>query len=36
MGEYYDLYVLCDVLFLVDVFERFRCVFMKSFDLDLV
>lgn len=21
MGEYYDLYVFCDVLFLLDVFE---------------
>lgn len=34
MGEYHDLYVLCDVLLLADVFERFRCVSMKSFDLD--
>lgn len=36
MGEYYDLYIFCDVLFLVDVFERFRDIFMKSFDLDFV
>lgn len=36
MGEYYDLYVLCDVVFLVDVFERFRSIIIKSFDLDFV
>lgn len=34
MGEYHDLYVLCDVLLLSDVFERFRSVSMESFDLD--
>lgn len=34
MGEYHDLNVLCDVLLLADVFEIFRRVSMKSFDLD--
>lgn len=34
MGEYHDLYILCDVLLLADVFERFRDISMKSFDLD--
>lgn len=34
MGDYHDLYVLCDVLLLSDVFERFRSVSMESFDLD--
>lgn len=34
MGEYHDLYVLCDVLLLSDVFERFRDVSIKSFGLD--
>lgn len=34
MGEYHDLYLLCDVLLLADVFERFRSVSMKSFKLD--
>lgn len=34
MGDYHDLYLMCDVLLLVDVFERFREVSMESFDLD--
>lgn len=34
MGEYHNLYVLCDVLLLADVFERFRSISLKSFDLD--
>lgn len=34
MGEYHDLYLLCDVLLLADVFERFRSVSLKSFQLD--
>lgn len=34
MGEYHDLYILCDVLLLADVFERFRSISIKSFDLD--
>lgn len=34
MGEYHDLYVLCDVVLLADVFERFRSITIKSFDLD--
>lgn len=36
MGDYYDLYLLCDVFLLVDVFERFREVLIESFNLDLV
>lgn len=36
MGDYYDVYFLCDVLLLVDVFERFREVLIESFDLDFV
>jgi hypothetical protein len=34
MGDYHDLYLMCDVLLLADVFERFRVVSMESFDLD--
>jgi hypothetical protein len=34
MGDYHDLYLMCDVLLLADVFERFREVSMESFDLD--
>lgn len=29
MGEYHDLYVLCDVVLLADVFERFRSITIK-------
>lgn len=34
MGDYHDVYLLCDVLLLADVFERFREVSIDSFDLD--
>lgn len=34
MGDYHDLYLLCDVLLLADVFERFREVSIESFNLD--
>jgi hypothetical protein len=34
MGEYHDLYLVCDVLLFVDLFEQFRCVSMKSYEFD--
>ncbi|XP_062569833.1 uncharacterized protein LOC134231854, partial [Saccostrea cucullata] len=34
MGDYHDVYLLCDVLLLADVFERFKEVSIESFDLD--
>ena len=34
LGEYHDLYVQSDKLLLVDVFENFRDVCIKVYDLD--
>ena len=34
MGEYHDLYVLCDALLLPDVFEKFRDKCIKIYGLD--
>ena len=34
-GEYHDLYVQSDALFLVDVFENFRNMCLKIYELDL-
>ena len=33
-GEYYDLYVQSDTLLLPDVFENFRNMFLKIYELD--
>ena len=35
LGEYYDLYVQSDRLLLVDVFENFRNMCLKIYELDL-
>ena len=34
MGEYHDLYMLTDVLLLADVFENFREMSIRYYDLD--
>ena len=34
LGEYYDLYVQSDTLFLASVFENFRNICLKVYDLD--
>ena len=34
LGEYHDLYVQCDTLLLADVFENFRNMCIKVFELD--
>ena len=34
LGEYYDLYVLSDTLFLADVFENFRKMFLEIYERD--
>ena len=34
LGEYYDLYVHSDTLLLVDVFEDFRNMCLKIYELD--
>ena len=35
LGDYHDLYVQSDTLLLVDVFENFRNVCIKVYELDL-
>ena len=34
LGEYHDLYVQGDTLLLADVFENFRNVWLKIYELD--
>ena len=34
MGDYHDLYLMSDVLLLTDVFENFRSVCLKAYNLD--
>ena len=34
LGDYHDLYVQCDTLLLADVFENFRNMSIKVYDLD--
>ena len=34
MGEYHDLYILCDTLLLADVFEKFRDTCIEIYVLD--
>lgn len=34
MGEYHDLYVTNDVLLLTDIFEKFRKMYLKKYNLD--
>ena len=36
LGEYHNLYVPSDTLFLVDVFEKFRNMYLKIYKPDLV
>ena len=36
MGNYYDLHVQCDTLLLADVFESFRNMCLKIYELDLI
>ena len=36
LGEYYDLYLKSDALAIVDVFENFRKMCLKMYELDLV
>ena len=34
LGDYHDLYVQSDTLLLADVFENFRNMFLKEYELD--
>ena len=34
LGEYYDLYVQSDTLLLADIYENFRNMFLKIYELD--
>ena len=34
LGEYHDWYVQSDTLLFVDVFENFRNMFLKTYELD--
>ena len=34
LGEYHDLYVQSDIILLADVFENFRNIYLRIYELD--